>query len=177
MKGWGGYDLPIAFWAVWLGYKLNWQESEMVQWLRVLAALLEDMGLILSTYMEAPTVYNSSSDESYILFGTPQAPDTHVVYRYTCRQKIHIHKLKMKMICFLKINQHRANKQEPDHFNYMYMHECPTKHDTWSWSFVQSLYNILSYLERALEPLEHSGDQLWKGTGRNYRVKKGLSQI
>jgi hypothetical protein len=39
-------------------------DGDMVQWLRTLAALPENSGVILSTHMQLRTVYNSRSRES-----------------------------------------------------------------------------------------------------------------
>ena len=68
--------------------------GEMAQWLRALAALLEDLGSIPSTHITAYTACDSTSREPNPHFWPLLASGTHVVHKYTCRQDIHTHKIK-----------------------------------------------------------------------------------
>jgi hypothetical protein len=70
--------------------------GKIVQWLRVLTALPEDLCWIPSTNMEVHNNLISSFRGYDTFFWHPQAPGMHVVHRYTGRYNIHIQKKKNK---------------------------------------------------------------------------------
>jgi hypothetical protein len=63
----------------------------------LVAALAEDLGLILSTNMVAHG-HNSSPRRSDVLFWYIQAPDRHVVHRHACRPNTYTHPIKYSKI-------------------------------------------------------------------------------
>lgn len=70
----------------------------MAQWLRILAALAEDLCWVPSTHL---AVYNCNfnsraSDTVWSL----QAPGTNAVHRRTCRQEMHAYKIKIWWVFF-----------------------------------------------------------------------------
>lgn len=48
--------------------------------------------------MAAPSVYNSSSRASNVLFCTSQEPKSHIVHGYTYRQNTNTHKIKKSFL-------------------------------------------------------------------------------
>lgn len=65
-------------------------------------ALLEDQALTPRTPGVTSSVTRSS--RSFALFRPPQAPDMKVLYRHTCKQSTHIHKM----------NKLRKKKTQPE---------------------------------------------------------------
>jgi hypothetical protein len=59
----------------------------MAQQLRVPAGLAQDLGVALSSCMEALIICNSSSRRADIPLWVPWAQGMHVVHIHTCRQK------------------------------------------------------------------------------------------
>lgn len=64
---------------------MNMGTGGMVRWLRILAALPEDLSLDSSTHAGQPRTiaYNSSSGGSDTLFWIPQAPPSHTWHTQT----------------------------------------------------------------------------------------------
>lgn len=78
-----------------LSMPMNFIELRLEKWLnskkkkknKTLAALLEDPGLILGTPTVVISIYTSSSRA---LFWLLQKTSIHIVYKYACRQNIHM---------------------------------------------------------------------------------------
>lgn len=66
---------------------------EMALWLRAVACLLEDLGLISNAHKWFTTSYNLSSRGSETLFLFPLAQGIYVVHKYTYKQNTYKHKI------------------------------------------------------------------------------------
>jgi hypothetical protein len=76
----------------------NWA-GEMAQWLRALAALLEDPGFIPSTHTAAHSCLYLQFLGIQCRSWFPWVPVTHMMRRHTCRQNTHKHHI-FKRKCF-----------------------------------------------------------------------------